>query len=142
MRESFQTALTWVRGRLRGLDLPADHLDQLDLHLHFPASAVPKEGPSAGISIAVALYSLLAREPMRHDVGLTGELSLHGAVLPIGGLREKLLAAARSGLKLVVVPAGNAEELEELPEDVLAPLEIRAASRIEEVLEWAAVVRD
>ncbi|MEO0650049.1 MAG: S16 family serine protease, partial [Planctomycetota bacterium] len=97
MRESFQTALTWARGRLRSLDLPNDHLDNVDLHLHFPASAVPKEGPSAGIAIAVALYSLLSRQPMRHDVGLTGELSLHGSVLPIGGLREKLQARAGGG---------------------------------------------
>lgn len=137
MRESFQTALSWSRTRLASLRLPANLLDERDLHLHFPASAIPKEGPSAGIAIAVALYSLLARRAARHDVALTGELSLHGAVLPIGGLREKLLAAARAGVREVVVPARNAEELMRLPAEVREPLTIHLVARIEDVLERA-----
>jgi ATP-dependent Lon protease len=137
MRESFQTALTWARSRSASLGLGSNHLDKIDLHLHFPASAVPKDGPSAGIAIAVALYSLLSRRPARHDVALTGELSLHGAVLPVGGLREKLLAAARAGLREVVVPARNGDELAALPADVRAPLVVHTALRIEDVLDLA-----
>ncbi|QDU66947.1 S16 family serine protease [Engelhardtia mirabilis] len=141
MRESFQTALSWGRTRLGSLKLAANHLDELDLHLHFPASAIPKDGPSAGAAIVVALYSLLSRRAARHDLALTGEVSLHGAVLPVGGLREKLLAAARAGVREVVVPRRNAEELMRLPSEVREPLVIHLVSRIDEVLELALLPR-
>ena len=127
MRESVQAAISHVRTRFDELGLPHDALDALDLHVHFPAGAVPKDGPSAGVAIATALVSLLTGVPVRHDVAMTGELSLHGAVLPIGGLREKLLTAVRAGLSTVVVPARNGEEVLRLPADVRRQLEIRLA---------------
>ena len=135
MRESFQTACTYVRTRLHSLGLPRDAFEQLDLHLHLPSGAIPKDGPSAGLAIAVAVYSLAANRRIRHDVALTGELSLYGAVLAVGGLREKLLAAHRAGLRTVVVPAGNADDLRRLPADLKESLEIYLVAHVEQALE-------
>ena len=134
MRESVATAISWVRTRLEDLGLQHDILGSADLHLHFPASATPKDGPSAGIAITTALVSLLTDSPVRHDVAMTGEMSLLGAVLPIGGLREKLLAAARAGIRTVVVPARNGEELLRLPPDVRQNLDVRLVDDITECL--------
>jgi len=107
------------------------------VHLHLPAGAVPKDGPSAGIAIATALASLLCRRPARHDVAMTGELTLRGRILPIGGLKEKLTAAARAGVKTVLVPARNQNDIVEVPDEVKQLLEIRPVETIDEVLEFA-----
>ncbi len=140
LRESVQTATSWVRARLDGLGLPEDALETLDVHLHFPSGATPKDGPSAGLAIVVALVSLLSGIPVRHDVAMTGEISLHGAVLPVGGLREKLLAALRAGVRVAVVPARNAEEILRLPPEVRQRLDIRVADDVRSALRMALVL--
>ncbi len=134
MRESVQASISHVRTRFESLGVPTDVLDSLDLHIHFPSGATPKDGPSAGVAIATSLVSLLTGTPVRHDVAMTGELSLHGAVLPVGGLREKLLAAVRAGIRTVVVPARNSEEILRLPPEVRRRLEIELVDDIAECL--------
>jgi ATP-dependent Lon protease len=141
MRESVQTALSWVRMQLPRMGHEPDSLERLDLHIHFPAGAVPKDGPSAGIAIATSLVSVLTRTPIRHDVAMTGEISLHGAVLPIGGLREKLLAALRAGIRTAVVPARNREEVQRLPREVRRRLEIRMVDHVSEAISWGLSLR-
>ena len=141
MRESVQASISHVRTRFEGLGIPLDALESLDLHLHFPSGATPKDGPSAGIAIATSLVSLLTATPIRHDVAMTGELSLHGAVLPVGGLREKLLAAVRAGIRTVVVPARNREEVLRLPPEVRQRLDIRMVNDIAECLAEALVTK-
>ncbi len=139
LRESVQAAISLVRSSFGRLGLEADALDRLDLHLHFPSGSTPKDGPSAGIAIATALVSLLTRTPVRHNIAMTGELSLHGDVLPVGGLRDKLLAAARARCTCVIAPARNADELRQLPSEVRAALDIRLVQRVEDVFELALV---
>lgn len=142
LRESFQTAVSYARTRLTSLGLDKSALDELDLHLHFPSGDVPKDGPSAGLPVAVALFSLLGKRPARHDVALTGELSLHGAVLPVGGLREKLLAAIRAGIRAAIVPGRNAEEVLRLSPEIRSKIQIHLVDRVDEALELALVNRD
>jgi ATP-dependent Lon protease len=137
MRESVQTAMSYVRTRLDELDIQPDSLDSLDLHLHFPGGATPKDGPSAGIAIATSLISLIGRVAVRHDVAMTGELSLHGEVLPVGGLRDKILAAARAGMREVVIPARNAEEFLRLSAEVRGGLLIHLVEHVDEVFQHA-----
>jgi ATP-dependent Lon protease len=108
-----------------------------DVHLHVPAGAVQKDGPSAGVAIATALASLVSGRPVRHDLAVTGEISLRGNVLPVGGIKEKLIAAARAGIRLVMVPARNAADVAEVPEEVRRVLEVRLVTRVDEVLEAA-----
>ena len=133
MQESAQAALSWVRSHPAELGLPAGWFADHDLHIHVPAGAVPKDGPSAGVTMATALASLLRDEPVADDVGMTGEITLTGQVLPIGGLREKSLAAQRAGLKRVIFPRENEAELAELPPEALAALEFIPADTIEDV---------
>lgn len=142
LRESFQTAVSFARTRLGSLGLGKAALDELDLHLHFPSGAVPKDGPSAGLAIAVSLFSLLARRQVRHDMALTGEVSLLGQVLPVGGLKEKLLAAIRAGLRSAVVPARNAEEVLRLPSEIRSKLTVHLVDRVDEALDLALVSRE
>ncbi|HYK81533.1 MAG TPA: endopeptidase La [Gemmatimonadales bacterium] len=137
MKESAQAAWSLLRARAAALGIPLEAFTQTDVHLHLPAGAVPKDGPSAGIAIATALASLLCRRPARHDVAMTGELTLRGRVLPIGGLKEKLTAAARAGVKTVLVPARNQSDIIEVPDEVKKLLEIRPVETIDEVLELA-----
>ena len=139
LRESVQTAISYVRTRFAELGIASDALESLDLHLHFPSAATPKDGPSAGVAIATALISLLTQRPARHDVAMTGETSLHGHVLPVGGLREKLLAAIRAGIPQVVVPARNADEVMRLSPDVRGPLTIHLVHDVREAIELALV---
>src|SRR5207249_1977289 len=117
MKESAQAAWSLLRARAGPLGIPLDAFTQTDVHLHLPAGAVPKDGPSAGIAIATALASLLCRRPARHDVAMTGELTLRGRILPIGGLKEKLTAAARAGVKTVLVPARNQSDIVDVPDE-------------------------
>jgi ATP-dependent Lon protease len=133
MQESAQAALSWVRAHADQLGLPADWFETHDVHIHVPAGAVPKDGPSAGVTMATALASLVRDEPVADDVGMTGELTLTGQVLPIGGLREKSLAAQRAGLKRVIYPRENEPDLEELPPETRAAIEFIPAETIEDV---------
>jgi len=137
MKESAQAAWSLLRARAGALGIPLDAFTQSDVHLHVPAGGVPKDGPSAGITIAAALASLLCRRPARHDVAMTGELTLRGRVLPIGGLKEKLTAAARAGVTSVLVPARNKNDLIDLPEEVRKLLDIKLVETIDDVLELA-----
>src|ERR1041385_5500169 len=137
MKESAQAAWSLLRARASALGIPLDAFTQSDVHLHVPAGGVPKDGPSAGITIAAALASLLCRRPARHDVAMTGELTLRGRVLPIGGLKEKLTAAARAGVTSVLVPARNKSDLIDLPEEVRKLLDIKLVETIDDVLDLA-----
>ena len=134
MKESAQAAWSLLRARAGSLGIPPQSFTESDVHLHVPAGAVPKDGPSAGITIATALASLLCRRPVRHDLAMTGELTLRGRVLPVGGLREKLTAAVRAGVRTVLVPDRNRSDLVELPEEVRGLLEIRPVDSIDQVL--------
>ncbi len=133
MRESAQAALSWVRSHAEELGLEENWFAEHDVHIHVPAGAVPKDGPSAGITIATAIASLLRNEPVAEDVGMTGEITLTGQVLPIGGLREKVLAAQRYGLKRIVMPRDNEPDLVELPAETRRELEFIPVDTIEEV---------
>jgi ATP-dependent Lon protease len=137
MRESAQAAWSLLRARAEALGIPPRAFAESDVHVHIPAGAVPKDGPSAGIVLAAALASLLCRRPVRHDVAMTGELTLRGRVLPVGGLREKVTAAVGAGMRTVLVPARNRGDLEDLPPDVKDVLKIRLVDTIDEVLELA-----
>ena len=116
MKESAQAALTLAKARASDLNIPASLFDGIDVHLHVPAGAIPKDGPSAGVAMFIALISLFTNRPVRHDVAMTGEISLRGLVLPVGGIKEKILAAQRAGLKTVLLPARNQKDLREVPE--------------------------
>ncbi len=137
MRESAQAAWSLLRARADALGIPPRAFAESDVHVHIPAGAVPKDGPSAGIALAAALASLLCRRPVRHDVAMTGELTLRGRVLPVGGLREKVTAAVGAGMRTVLVPARNRGDLEDLPPDVKNVLKIKLVDTIDEVLELA-----
>jgi len=137
MQESAQAALSWVRAHATQLGLDPDWFRDHDVHLHVPAGAVPKDGPSAGITMATAIASLVRQEPVAEDVGMTGEITLTGQVLPIGGIREKALAAQRAGLKRVIVPRENEPDLTELPAETKRELEFVLVDSIEEVFEAA-----
>ncbi len=139
MQESVQAALTVVRSRSEILGLPKDFHQNNDFHIHVPEGATPKDGPSAGIAMCTALVSAVARIPVRADVAMTGEITLRGKVLPIGGLKEKLLAAHRSGIKTVLIPDENAKDLVEIPPNILAGLTVIPVKWIDEVLEQALV---
>jgi ATP-dependent Lon protease len=137
MKESAQAALSWVRNRSREYDIPEDFFAKSDIHLHIPAGATPKDGPSAGVTMAVALVSLLTGRPVRKDVGMTGEITLRGQVLPIGGVKEKVLAAHRYGLKTVILPKRNEGDLDDVPEVVRDQMSFVFAERVEDVVEAA-----
>ncbi|BDU75799.1 endopeptidase La [Mesoterricola sediminis] len=137
MQESANLALSYVRMRAEALGLEPGFLETTDLHVHLPEGAIPKDGPSAGITLAMALISALTGIPARGDVAMTGELTLRGMVLPIGGLKEKLLAAHRMGCRSAIIPAGNARHLGELPAEVREQLEIHLVERMDEVLPLA-----
>ncbi len=137
MQESIQAALSVVRGRARKLGLTDDFYQKNDIHIHLPEGATPKDGPSAGIGICTAMVSVLSGVPVRADVAMTGEITLRGEVLPIGGLKEKLLAALRGGIKIVLIPTENVKDLADIPETIKSKLDIRPVKWIDEVLELA-----
>jgi ATP-dependent Lon protease len=137
MKESVQAALSVVRSRAAPLGIPEDFYQNRDLHIHVPEGATPKDGPSAGIAMVTALVSVLTGIPVRADVAMTGEITLRGKVLPIGGLKEKLLAALRGGISLVLIPEENKKDLDEIPERIKKDLDIRPVKWIDEVLELA-----
>ncbi len=135
MKESIEAARTVVRSRARKLGIPAEVFEKNDLHIHMPEGATPKDGPSAGAAITTAMVSVYAGIPVRCDVAMTGEITLRGEVLPIGGLKEKLLAAHRGGIKKVLIPEGNVKDLSEIPDNIKNRLEIQPVKWIEQVLE-------
>jgi ATP-dependent Lon protease len=137
MTESANTALSWVRANATTLGIDSTHLQAADLHLHLPSGAVRKDGPSAGVAIVIALMSLLTHKPVRSDVAITGEVTLRGLVLPVGGIKEKVLAAHRGGIQTVILPERNRKDIEDIPEEVRRDLDIRFAKRVDEVLEVA-----
>jgi len=139
MQESISAAMTVVRSRAKLLGVASDFHETMDIHIHVPEGATPKDGPSAGIGMCTAVVSVLSGIPVRADVAMTGEITLRGQVLPIGGLKEKLLAAHRGGIKIVLIPQENERDLKEVPENVKAEIDIRCVSWIDEVLEVALV---
>ncbi|KAG9142706.1 hypothetical protein Leryth_005467 [Lithospermum erythrorhizon] len=141
IKESAQIALTWVRGRATELKfasaLETNLMEGRDIHIHFPAGAVPKDGPSAGVTLVTSLVSLFSQKRVRADTAMTGEMTLRGLVLPVGGIKDKVLAAHRCGIKRVIIPERNLKDLVEVPATVLSSLEIILAKRVEDVLEQA-----
>lgn len=137
MQESIQAALTVVRSRAVGLGISPDYFEKHDVHVHVPEGATPKDGPSAGVGMATALVSVMTGIPVRADVAMTGEITLRGKVLAIGGLKEKLLAAHRGGIKTVIIPQENEKDLAEIPDNIKADLQVVAVDWIDEVLDLA-----
>jgi len=141
MQESMQAALTWVRSNATRLGLDEDFFKDHDIHIHVPAGAIPKDGPSAGVTMATALVSLLADRPVRPLTGMTGEITLSGNVLPIGGVKEKFLAAKRAGVQDIIFPADNRMNVDEdLTPEQIEGVNVHYVSTIEEVLEIALPV--
>ena len=137
MQESLKAALTWVRARAARFGLPESFLDTTDVHVHLPEGATPKDGPSAGITMCVAVLSALTGRPVRHDVAMTGEITLRGRVLPVGGVKDKLLAAHRAGVHCAILPADNARDIEDLPAEVRAAMTLTFVTGMDEVVEAA-----
>lgn len=140
MKESAQAAVSFVRSRTDHLGIASDFYSALDLHIHIPEGAIPKDGPSAGISMCTAIVSALTRRPVRRDVAMTGEITLRGRVLPIGGLKEKLLAAHRGGVRKVIIPAENEKDLKDIPGTVTRQMEVTLVTHMDEVLGHALVL--
>ncbi|HEY6838740.1 MAG TPA: endopeptidase La [Geobacteraceae bacterium] len=137
MKESVQAALSYIRSKATELQLPEEFTQSVDIHVHVPAGAIPKDGPSAGVTMATALVSALAKIPVRKDVAMTGEITLRGKVLPIGGLKEKILAAIRMGITTIIIPEQNKKDLEDIPKHILKKVTIVFASVIDDVLRVA-----
>ncbi|MEO1272783.1 MAG: S16 family serine protease, partial [Myxococcota bacterium] len=140
--ESAQAAMSYVRSRAFNLGLAADFVQKIDLHVHFPGDHIPKDGPSAGITMATSIVSSLTRIPVRKDVAMTGEISLRGRVLPIGGLKEKTLAAHRAGIKTVIIPKENRKDLRDIPKPVRKAMNFVLVEHLDEVLKHALVLDD
>jgi ATP-dependent Lon protease len=137
MQESGQAALTYVKSRATQLGIDLEVFERMDIHVHMPEGAIPKDGPSAGITLATALISALTGRPVYKEVGMTGEITLRGRVLPIGGLREKVLAAHRAGLKVVLVPEKNIKDLVDVPKKVREDLKIIPLQHMDQVIDLA-----
>jgi ATP-dependent Lon protease len=137
MKESAQAALTLVKSRVQALALEPAAFEKVDVHIHVPAGAVPKDGPSAGVAMFIALASLFTMQPVRSHVAMTGEISLRGLVLPVGGIKEKVLAALAAGIKTVMLPARNRTDLDEVPAQARAQLEFIFLEDVEEALKGA-----
>jgi len=137
MKESAQAALSYLRANAKRLGISEDFYKYSDLHIHVPAGAIPKDGPSAGVAMLTALASLLTSRPVKPRFAMTGEATLRGSVLPVGGIKEKVLAASRSGIKHVILPQGNKNDLDEIPEKIKKQMTFHLASKMDEVLELA-----
>ena len=134
MRESAEAARSWLRGRADDFDFDSERWSDTDVHLHVPAGAVPKDGPSAGVAMVTSLASLMTGRPVHPDVAMTGEITLRGKVLPVGGIKEKVLAAKRAGIRRVVLPEKNRKDVDEVPPEQLEGLELEYVGMIDEAL--------
>jgi ATP-dependent Lon protease len=142
MKESAQAAYSYVRSNAKKLGIDPDFYKKFDVHVHVPAGAIPKDGPSAGVAMITAIVSLLTNKPVKEGLGMTGEISLRGNVLPIGGLKEKSTAAHRAGLNHILVPSLNEKDLEDIPETVLKDLKITFVKDVLEVLKLSLKIDD
>jgi len=139
MKESAQAALGYARSKSREFDLDHDFYEKMDVHIHVPAGAIPKDGPSAGVTMATSLISALMRMPVRKDVAMTGEITLRGRVLPIGGLKEKTLAALRAKIKNIIIPDQNRKDLEEIPPYIRRKVNFVFVKSMDEILKVALI---
>lgn len=139
MKESAKAAISYIRSKAEDLSIDSEFYKTTDIHIHIPEGAVPKDGPSAGITMATAMISALTNQPVRNDVGMTGEITLRGRVLPIGGLKEKVLAAKAAGIKKVILPIDNEKDLNELSDSIKENMEFVLAKNMEEVLNHAII---
>ena len=137
MKESAQAALSYIRAKYYDLGVDKDFYEHGDIHIHVPAGSVPKDGPSAGVTMFTALTSLLTRRPIRNDVAMTGEITLRGTVLPVGGIKEKVLAARRAGIHTVILPRKNEKDLEEVPENAKKDLKFEFVQKMDEIIPLA-----
>jgi len=137
MKESAQAAVSYVRSRAKQLMIDEGFYKECDLHIHIPEGAIPKDGPSAGITMCTSIVSALSRRPVHRDIAMTGEITLRGRILPIGGLKEKILAAHRAGIKKVLIPSENEKDLKDIPKGISKQLKIIPVSHMDEVLPYA-----
>ncbi len=137
MKESAQAALSYARSRADRLGLEPDFAEKRDIHVHVPSGATPKEGPSAGVTLVMALLSALTNQPLHNDVAMTGEITLRGRVLPVGGIKEKILAAQAAGIKKVILPAENYKDFKEIPADLRKKLQLETVEHIDQI--WPLV---
>ncbi|MHA2220150.1 MAG: S16 family serine protease, partial [Candidatus Hodarchaeales archaeon] len=137
MKESAQAAFSYVKAHAKELGIDESALKGKDIHIHVPAGAIPKDGPSAGVAITTALVSLLKNQPVRNDIAMTGEITLKGRVLPVGGIKEKALGARRAGIETIYLPKRNEKDLVELPEDIKSKMSFKFVESMEEILKEA-----
>jgi ATP-dependent Lon protease len=137
MKESAQAALSYIRSKAKDLNIAEDFFEENDIHLHVPAGAIPKDGPSAGVTMYTALSSLFTGKPVRSDIAMTGEITLRGAVLPVGGIKEKVLAAKRAGITKIILPKKNENNLEDVPESIKEGMEFFLVDTMDSVIEKA-----
>ncbi len=142
MKESAQAALSYIRARAKELNISRTFFDSMDIHIHIPSGSTPKDGPSAGITIAACLASLLTRQPVRHDIAMTGEITLRGKVMPVGGIREKVVAARRAGIRTIIMPKLNQNDLETVPDYIKQSLKFHFVDHIDDVLPIALIRRN
>ena len=142
MQESAQAAISYVRSKSRQLKLPDNFYEKIDIHIHVPEGAISKDGPSAGITLATSIVSALLRKPVNRDIAMTGEITLRGRILPIGGLKEKILAAHRGGVKKVLIPYENKKDIEEIPKKILKKVELVLVEHMDDVLKEALILND
>jgi ATP-dependent Lon protease len=137
MKESATAALSFIRTNAASLKIDEDFFENSDIHLHIPAGAIPKDGPSAGVTMLTALVSLLTKKTIRKDLAMTGEITLRGQVLPVGGIKEKVLAAHRAGIKTLILPKQNEKDLEDIPEKVKKEIDFHFVDKMMDVLKIA-----
>jgi ATP-dependent Lon protease len=142
MKESARAGISYIRSKMEELKLQDDFYQTLDIHIHIPEGAIPKDGPSAGITMATAVISALTNMPIHREIAMTGEITLRGRVLPVGGIKEKVLAANRAGIKKVLLPVQNEKDVEEIPENVRKKLELVFVEHMDQVLEQALVRKE